>query len=359
MVKCCCPKKKPKPGVVKDSGGTQLDEDGVQLEITDSPERHVGFEDETNGTKSPGKASSLRGCPIDQGGAREILELMNPTPEQVEFFETWMETIAHQAPGVKSRLSFHTDGSNFEYTIIGKCKDLSPLVDEMVTKCEMPTDHMEKMEETIHELKCQEMSLWCKLKNIPSEYRYMERDRGLPPAVDLGYSLHCPLSWTVCDLLMPPVQEHDLIRDYTQSEKQDPIGFGSSLLPIETETRLLFRHDTTDASSTTKMSVLFFLNFFKSLGFPKPEDSVIDVLFNCNPTEYGVIVHMGPKGLTRLTGSLENPSAVMHKNLCTALDYPCAEKLIAYSEKYFGGHPSAVEYIADSGGYCCALVYST
>lgn len=329
------------------------EDEGVQLEITD------GHEEETNGNGiiSPvEKPPSIKGCPIDQGGAREILQLMNPTTEQVEFFETWMETIGSQASNVDSKLSFCTDGSNFEYSITGKCKGLPQLVEEMIVKCEMPTEGMDKMEEMIKELRCEKMTLWCKLKNIPCQY--VARDRGLPPAIDLGYTLHSPLSWTVCDLLMPNVHEHELIRDYTQGEKNPPVGFGASLLPIETEHRLLFRHDTSD-TSIAKMSALFFFNFFKSLGFPKPEDGVISVLTSCEPTEYIMVVSMGPKGLTRLSASLENPSSVIHKDLCAALDFPCGEKLLAYAGKYFGGHPSSIEYNADSGGYSCCVAYTS
>merc|ERR1712232_791638 len=123
------------------------------------------------------------------------------------------------------------------------------------------------------------------------------------PRVDAGFTIKQKMDWQMADLLMPPVPDQEVLRDYACQEQYFPCGWGTSLLPNNPESFLYF--EMLGVSSDAKILAALF--FFKALGFIKPEEDNMKVFFTAQSKECQVCVAMGPKGLTRIHFSMGAP----------------------------------------------------
>lgn len=284
---------------------------------------------------------------------RAMLVSMMATEEQLSFFDSWIECVGAKKDQLASKISFHTDGSNFEYGLRGSVDVLKSIIEHFLEQCEIPLDAFQTMEQTIKELACEEMSFWCRIKHM--QPRTACRNDDFVPSIDAGYMLHCNMNWEAADLIMPQGADQDGIREYMQLQGRDPCGVGASLVPVEPEARIAFNIDNVRLS---KRGLLAMLMFYKNLGFVKPEEAALECL-SMDPERYVIVVCTGPKGLIRLSGTLEFPETPKYEELCDAIDFTFAGSYARAARSCCGGEPTGVDYSADSRGYTVGLVFET
>lgn len=135
------------------------------------------------------------------------------------------------------------------------------------------------------------ITLWCRFKRLGQKSTSM----------DFGFMVHPKshhMQWQIVDLLMPYVPDIDALRNYAEPESLDPCAYGCSLLPGDADKSLSFDIPTESGIRTALHRALF---FFKSLGFERPDESVMHIIENCTPERFEVMVGFGSKGLTRVS----------------------------------------------------------
>lgn len=322
---------------------SSIDGDGEQVDVEINDDMQV--------------AAVTKKTPAEKVDAHGLLTKMDPSPDQLDFFDSWFDHIVRKASmDCVPRVTFYTDGSYFEYDIRGPIGELPALCHEFMESIEMPTDTFDTMQETLKDTKCEIISLWCVLKNIKGDD--ICRKTGLP-GIDLGFTLHYNVPWTLCDMLVPHVDDLELVRKYCNEENVVPTGYAQSLLPQDAEYRLIFKLEKeADEGVESMKTLLKMLLFFKALGFTKPEDLVVEALTTSQASEYEVTACLGEKGLKRLYGTMEDPVCVAHFDLAKELkDFTCAERYTQFAKQTFKSEIKALLYIGDSAGYACAVSY--
>jgi hypothetical protein len=80
------------------------------------------------------------------------------------------------------------------------------------------------------------VALWCRIKRIGKSQ----------PAIDAGYTILGILRWVEVDMLMPPCEDNEVIRDYAQEHGWVASNFGCSFFPTEPEHRITFQVSETN-----------------------------------------------------------------------------------------------------------------
>merc|ERR1712232_465445 len=174
-------------------------------------------------------------------------------------------------------------------------------------------------------------------------------------AADAGFKLipkdTQKLSWLVADLLMPPGHDQDLLREHAEQDMLTPSTYMSSFFPVERE-----RAVGVGLSGDPRKALLAALFFFKSLGFTKPEDSIVRLLGKCPAHDYRVFASMGPKGLTRLVLRMTTPEHEIAEELAGSAGFLYKAGLIESLQNDLQGSlpqvvPDFVDFTAEYRGY--------
>eukprot|EP00747_Dinoflagellata_sp_TGD_P206961 gnl/TRDRNA2_/TRDRNA2_80580_c1_seq1.p1 gnl/TRDRNA2_/TRDRNA2_80580_c1~~gnl/TRDRNA2_/TRDRNA2_80580_c1_seq1.p1 ORF type:complete len:117 (+),score=15.15 gnl/TRDRNA2_/TRDRNA2_80580_c1_seq1:115-465(+) len=112
------------------------------------------------------------------------------------------------------------------------------------------------------------------------------------------------------------------------------------------------------ADGTPKKSLLSAFFFFKSLGFAKPEDSVVRLLSACVSERFLIQIVMGPKGLTRLSVILVEPSNPISKELAASLKFDYKSDGIEKVKAIMGTDPDVIDYAANAKGYAVGIGFT-
>lgn len=278
-----------------------------------------------------------------------LLKRMRCTQEQMMFFETWSELIGNKAlalPGVKATVSMLTDLNQLELQITALAAPMLALARDFVGQVGVPPVQLTEMELASKELGPNQVTLWCKLKHIQSS----------APAIDAGYALIAPMNWMVLDMLMPPAEDQDSLRDYAVQEHVMPSDFGCSFFPSEPERRLIFEMGNDESTRKSMLSAFF---FFKSLGFAKPEDTVVKLLSSSQPASFNIRVTMGPKGLTGLEVTLMQPAKNIGRSLAEAVSFKYDEAGLGQVMETMGAAADMVGYGAEAVGYVVTVGFSS
>lgn len=282
-------------------------------------------------------------------GVATVLKNMGAAKEQMMFFESWAELIGKKAlmiSGNKAVLQVMTNMDALEFRIRAEASAMIQLAADFIAQCGVPPGQLEEMQMAQKEVNAQEVTLWCKCKHIT----------GSAASIDAGYVLNGPLDWMLSDVLMPSTDDHDALRDYAVQEHVKPVNFGSSFFPSEPEKRLSFEM----ADENTRKSIISAFFFFKSLGFAKPEDIVVKLLSKSQPVGFMINVSMGPRGLTGLRVTLNQPVRMIAKDLADAVLFRYDENAVSQLVDAMGGAPiDVVGYAAESSGYVVTVGFSS
>lgn len=285
---------------------------------------------------------------INSQVALELVQLTKANQVQLAFFTSWMERVFDEAaPHAKEggkQIVIATDLSFFDISITGDASDMLRIADDFLTFMNVPDDDRGMYEFTKQAYEAvmpEALSLWCRLKHIGTEV----------PGVDCGITLNSQLEWLVADLLMPIGEDQDALRAHAVQEQHKPSFYSCSLLPKEPERCLTF--ELANAAPQRLIMSSFF--FFKSMGFVKPEDTVVRALSNCHVLKCWVTAAMGPKGLTKLKLRLWecNPSTPME--LAPLLACPHNGQELARVRSSLMAEASFVDYVAGATGYSLAV----
>eukprot|EP00397_Hematodinium_sp_SG-2012_P038666 GEMP01042097.1.p1 GENE.GEMP01042097.1~~GEMP01042097.1.p1 ORF type:complete len:386 (+),score=88.61 GEMP01042097.1:207-1364(+) len=355
-----------KTAVDGEAGSTDVSMDAIEIDIADtgvmlrksrtfphsSTTTLFNVDGEDGGSANGEIGLRAKKYCIKMSDLRELLVSMMPTDEQLAFFDSWVECLGGQEQHFSTRLSFHTDGSNLEYGVRGSCDKLVGMIKKFLIQCEIPLDPFESMTRNIQELQCVDMTFWCKIKHL--QPRTACRNDEFTPGIDAGYVLHCAVPWGTADIIMPQVDDQDNIRDHMHKEGRSPCGIGASLVPVEPESRIVFHLEGT---GTSKKGLMAMFVFFRSMGFPKPEEEVVRLLSSTAPSGYLIVVHIGPEGLTCLTATLESPKRLVYEEICTEINFTCCAKYVVHAQSICGGEFTGLEYSSSARGYTVGLVF--
>mmetsp|Transcript_19338 Transcript_19338/g.41108 ORF Transcript_19338/g.41108 Transcript_19338/m.41108 type:complete len:357 (-) Transcript_19338:92-1162(-) len=311
------------------------------------------------GSKDAEKPKQMPRSPRNRGmtaitadAARSVVEACKASPEQAQFFETWLNFIFEQAmpkvePGGRMLL-VSTDMQYLELRISGNARLMLRLASRFVEACGVPdTRLVSRLQEMVSELQVPAVGLWCRLKRMGST----------SPAVDAGFLLESELDWMVADLLMPPAEDQEILRDYAVREQHKPCAYGSSLLPVEPESMLVLDMGGGAPGRPPERALLSGLLVFKCLGFSRPEDAVVRTLSSSRPVGCSVAAALGPKGLTRLSLRLAEPQGKewVPQDLANCMELRYESDTIEAVRKAVGGEATILDYAADARGYLVVL----
>lgn len=278
---------------------------------------------------------------------RAIMMLAQASRDQLEFFEDWTRTVfnaALRSPKAGKLLLVSTDLTFCEVRISGEAETMASLATLFSATVGTPgSDKMVRgLSDLQKELQMTTVTLWCRLKRMGSA----------SPGVDAGFFAEQPLEWELVDLLMPPIDDADALREFAVQQKYIPSGYGSSILPIEPERSLRF---TMDGDAPKKLLLPAIL-FFKCVGCGKPDDDVVRILGSGQPAGCLVNVAMGPKGLTRVSLRLTEPRTSIAQDLARCLSFAYrADGLEQVYASMGCTQPSFVEYVAEARGTTVAV----
>merc|ERR1719378_554351 len=191
--------------------------------------------------------------------------------------------------------------------------------------------------------KPERIALWCRVKRIGTKQ----------PALDTGFTLLGPVRWVELDMLMPPCEDHEVLRDFAMEHNWVARDFGCSFFPTEPEHRVTFEVSPANPKKGRELVNSFF--FFKALGFVITPQSVVVAVSGCEPNNFAVQACLGPRGLTRLNIQLLWPRTNIWRAVCDgALITPKAEA-VDHATRQLAVPPVHVEYGADAAGYVCTL----
>lgn len=266
----------------------------------------------------------------------------NPSVLQMQFFESWAETVI--ANGDRMELLVATDFSFMEVRATGASSTMISKICRFVKDSKIPEKGTQEMEAAQKEINASNVTAWCTI--------------GLDqPKIDAGYILQAPVAWDVLDFLLPNLLERDALREHAARDNQSCVGFGSSIFPDEPEKRLCF--DLTGATGKDSRKCLpsaFY--FFKTLGFAKPKDSVVQNFSKCNARGLIVNVSLGPKGLVRLSMTATQPQEDFGAQLANGLGFQFNADVMDKVSQLVKAGPSAIEYVANAKGYAAVASWS-
>jgi len=284
--------------------------------------------------------------------ATDLVQLTKATQVQLAFFTSWLERVFDEAAPYATeggkQIVIASDLSFFELSIMGEAQDMLEKAYDFLDSMNVPEDarnaflEMYKFSKQAYEaVMPPELSLWCRLKNIGTEV----------PGVDCGVTLNSQLEWLVADLLMPIGDDQDALRAHAVQEQHKPSFYSCSLLPQEPERSLTF--ELANAAPQRLIMSSFF--FFKSLGFVKPEDTVVRALSNCQVLKCWVTAAMGPKGLTKLMLRLWECSSATAMELAPLVGCTYCSKELQQARTTLMAEASFLDYIAGANGYSLAM----
>lgn len=289
---------------------------------------------------------------IDSSQLIGVLELLAPTPEQMRFFQAWCQYIYGQVFDEclpQTRVVFiATDLSYMEVRATAGTERLLSLIEKFMDRHEIPKRSFMEIKKVLGEVKATNLTTWCKIKHICGGSLHK-------PSVDAGVMIEAMLDWTIADMLMPPVDDQDALRDYAQKQQHDPVMYGASILPLEPEKQLAFEVTTEETHVSSKQLFVAAFLFFKSMGFTKPEDKVERLLASVASGRFLISVLMGPKGLTRVVMSVVEPKEQVAPDLADALQSRYRSEVLNQVEARLGGEADVLDYVADYRGYSVSL----
>eukprot|EP00931_Biecheleriopsis_adriatica_P092843 TRINITY_DN66615_c0_g1_i1.p1 TRINITY_DN66615_c0_g1~~TRINITY_DN66615_c0_g1_i1.p1 ORF type:complete len:328 (+),score=89.99 TRINITY_DN66615_c0_g1_i1:45-1028(+) len=270
-----------------------------------------------------------------------LLEAANASQDQLAFFECWLKLVFDEAIGLAEAkgavLSASSDLATVELSVKAHKRTMSGLAKTFMEACEVPEFRMHnQMVQVMGELEATDVALWCRLKRIGSEEQ----------AVDAGFRAEGAMEWLVVDMLTPRSEDQAAVRNILMGDHHVPQGYAASLLPVEPESAVRFNLHT----GTLQSSILSSLFIFKSMGFAKPQDAVLDAVTNMNAMGCSLFAAMGPQGLTRMVMRLDVPAKGALEKLSNACGSTQGLEALRAAEAELTA-PGFVEFAAEARGY--------
>lgn len=297
---------------------------------------------------------SKRRSDMAKRAAYLALQVQKATDEQMQFFEAYLKIVfdeaVHVAPADGILLDVSTDFHNVTLGVKASRELMLRLANRFLETCHVPDARMySRLVQTFEETQGTEVWLLCHIKRIGGQH----------PGVDFAYVLECHLDWLVLELLLPRSNDQEAFKNKAMGDRYPVFSYGSSLLPIEPESRMSVEiHDI-----NFKASILSALFFFKHMGLAKPEDMLLKAFTSVKGRKVRVVTHLGSKGLTKMSSRIVEPAGdaigwAFVEEVCAAARHECnSETLFAVQREIGVEKPLWIDFVAESRGYTVSVGY--
>jgi hypothetical protein len=284
---------------------------------------------------------------------------LNASDEQRQFYQHWHKVVVDAVAKLEhvNELRVTSDGSCLEHQLTADVETMLGIAEKLargraegggLELTEGPAVHLRSIVENMQRSP-ERVGLWCRIKRIGKSQ----------PAIDAGYTILGILRWVEVDMLMPPCEDNEVLRDYAQEHGWTACNFGCSFFPTEPEHRITFQVNETNHQKSKELVNSFF--FFKALGFVITPQPVVQAISSCEPLDFTVQACLGPKGLTRLAIQIFYPKREsVFTEICYGARIPYEKSKQEMVSANLGGvEPHNVEYAADAQGYICNIGWTT
>lgn len=302
----------------------------------------------------PDDGQELNPVNLDDKSLQEILKACEASESQIKFGRAWFNSVFSQAADPKAKkgkaMLVSSDASSLDISASCLAKDALALAKVFLDTMGAPTTQFEELKQVQDEVAndSTKATVYCKFKHMGAG--------STNASVDCGVLLHEEMKWATVDILMPVVQDQDTFLSHAMSEHITPTSYGSSIFPVEPERRLLFEVESDLLNRKRHLRSALF--FFWSLGFAKPDDTVIGLLTDCPPQKFTLDLGMGPKGLTRLAVSFRDSETLIGRDLAKALMLDFNERIFKLIRSTLGTDPDMIDYGVNSKGYAVGIGFT-
>ena len=297
---------------------------------------------------------------LEREAIESILLGLNASEMQRQFYQDWHKIVGDAVVRHEhiNELRFTSDGSCLEQQLTADVETMMEVAEKLARGraveggswelTEGPAAHLAKLVDSLTR-RPERVGMWCRLKRIGKSH----------PAIDAGYTVRGIVRWVEVDMLMPPCEDLEVLRDWAQEHGWTACNFGRSFFPTEPEHRITFQVNDTNKQKSKELVNSFF--FFKALGFVITPQPVVQAISSCEPLDFTVQACLGPKGLTRLAVKIFYPKKEsIYQMICGGARIPFEKSKSDMVSANLGGHePHNVEFGADANGYICNIGWTT